>query len=398
MPRKLSLLLCLPMFSFLVACSHEVAIGEGPDRLTLSRVEFSDLPGWNEDHMSEALPALARSCHVFLKKGPNAAVGHYSHAGDWVEPCNAVMQLATTIPVGASDDAVRQLVTTWFLPYAAASTVKGEDGLFTGYYEAELRGSTEAGGAFQTPLYGKPDDWVEVDLGLFKSEWHGQKIIGKTSGHTFVPYDDRGAIAHGSLNGRAHPLVWVDDPVDAFFLAVQGSGQVRMTDGSMMRIGFDSTNGRRYIAIGRSMAARGDIQPPVSMQKIRAWIAAHPDQAETAFDLNPSYVFFRAIDGEGPIGAEGLPLTPLRSLAVDPAFVALGTPIWLSTTYDSGTPLDRLFVAQDTGGAIKGVVRADVFWGAGPDAENHAGTMQNKGRYFLLLPRTANLNVAQADE
>jgi membrane-bound lytic murein transglycosylase A len=164
---------------------------------------------------------------------------------------------------------------------------------------------------------------------------------------------------------------------------------VRMTDGATLRIGFDGTNGHAYVAIGRALAARDEIQRPVTMQVIRNWLKAHPGRADEIMNLNPSYVFFRVVDGDGPIGAEGVALTPQRSLAVDSAFVQLGSPLWLDTKDGDGNLLQRLMIAQDTGGAIKGAVRGDFFWGFGDDAANKAGAMQSLGRYYLLLPEIA---------
>jgi membrane-bound lytic murein transglycosylase A len=333
------------------------------DHLTLTQVDFADLPGWNADHQSEAIPALLRSCAH--RKTP---------------ACAALKQ----VPAG-NDAAARAYFEHWFCAYAAAGE-DGSEGLFTGYYEASLHGSLKQTKRFNTPLFAKPSDLVTADLGTFNNEWKGRRLTGKVEKQKFVPYDSRGAIGDGKLNKRARALLWVDDPVDAFFLAVQGSGRVRMTDGSVVHVGYDDANGRTYVPIGRILGLMKKIDPPVTMEKIRAYLAQHPGDADEIMNLNASYVFFKVIKGPGPIGAEGVALTPKRSLAVDPSFVRLGTPLWLDSEDADGAPLQRLMIAQDTGGAIKGAVRGDFFWGYGTDAAAKAGAMQSRGHYYLLQP------------
>jgi membrane-bound lytic murein transglycosylase A len=341
-----------------------------PSGFTLTPASFADLPGWNEDRQSEALAAFARSCATLRdKQSPH----------DWRPACDAAAQ------VPAQDDAAaRGFFERYLRPY---SVNDGADGLFTGYYEAELHGSTEHTSHYNTPLYVRPEDLVSVDLGQFKPELKGQHLAGKVADNKLVPYDDRAAIAANSLEGRAHVLLWVDDPIDAFFLEIQGSGRVQLADGRVARLGYDCANGHAYEAIGRDLSEMGEIDKPVTMQSIRQWLTRHPDRAQEIMNLNASYVFFHTLDGDGPIGAEGVALTPMRSLAVDPSYVPLGAPVWLDSRDPTGAPLQRLLVAQDTGGAIKGAVRGDLFWGAGKDAETGAGAMQSRGRYFILLPK-----------
>jgi membrane-bound lytic murein transglycosylase A len=356
-----------------------------PDRLTLTPVSFDDLAGWDKDTPKDALAAFRHSCTQLVAKPADSSLGIAGKIAAWRWACAAAQNVDDT------DDAARDYFHVWFRPYATSGR-DGVEGLFTGYYVPELHGSLQRGGAYQTPLYARPHDLISVDLGLFKDEWKGQHIVGKVADTKFIPYDERKAIAKGSLENRADVLVWVDDPIGAFFLEVQGSGRVRLPDGSVMTIGFDGVNGHGYVAIGRIMAERGDIARPVTMPAIRTWLAAHPDKAQDALNINPSYVFFRRLPGDDVVGAEGVNLTPLRSLAVDPAFVPLGVPVWLDTVDGHGAPLQRLMVAQDTGGAIKGAVRGDVFWGAGDDAAAQAGMMQGHGRYYLLLPKTVDPN------
>ncbi len=363
----------LLVLALLSACAEKLEI---PEKLELSPLSFENLPGWQEDKIEEALPALLSSCAVWNKREATRrfAVVETGKAGDWQAPC-AALEAA----VDSGEAGLRAVLTRWFIPYRVTNQ---KNGLFTGYYEASLRGATTRGGAFQTPLWTRPDDMLNVDLGAFRESWKGQKITGKIDGKNFVPYDPRALIARGSLDGRAKPLVFVDDSVDAFFLEVQGSGRVEMADGSVMRIGYDAQNGHGYTPIGRVLAQRGEIERPVTMQKIRAWLAAHPERAQEIMNENPSVVFFRKLDRDGPVGAQGVVLTPLRSLAVDPHYVPLGVPLWLSTEKHH-----RLVVAQDTGGAIKGPVRGDLFWGFGEKAERGAGEMQEQGTYYLILPK-----------
>ncbi len=376
-------LFCL-LILFLFACVETRA----PERLTLKRASFSDLRGWQNDAPLSALQAFQRSCKVLKAKAQDAPMGIGGIVADWQSVCEEAVKTPAT------EEAARAYFEAWFCPYAAAGR-DGKDGLFTGYYMPEVRGSLTEEGVFQTPLYARPKDRIEANLGLFKKELNGQKIVGKVEGGTLVPYDDRASIARGSLTGRAKPLVFVDDPVSAFFLEIQGSGFVRLKDGSRFAVGYDSANGRDYVAIGRVLADRGDLARPVTMPSIRAWLAAHPERADEVMNANPSYVFFRRLPANEAIGAQGIALTPLRSLAVDPKFLPLGVPLWIDTVDGQGAALRRLMIAQDTGGAIKGPVRGDVFWGEGDQAALQAGAMQSKGRLFILLPKTVTPDAAR---
>lgn len=345
--------------------------GQEKERATLTPTSFSDLDGWQVDKLLEALAAFKLSC-AKLEAKP-----------DWKNVCEAAQKTPPT------DTAARVFFEEEFIPYIVEGN-NGKYGLFTGYYIPELRGSLRRGGVYQTPLYARPHDLVTADLGAFKTDLKGQKIAGKVQKGKLVPYDDRAAIAKGALKFRAKPVVWVDDPADAFFLEVQGSGRVRLTNGNFLTLGYDGANGRTYASIGRALADRCEIPIPVTMEDIRERLDA-PD-AQAIMNLNPSYVFFRRLPNENVLGAIGVALTPKRSLAVDPDFLNLGAPVWLDTTDGKGDVLQRLMIAQDTGGAIKGVVRGDFFWGAGDEAEAQAGSMQSRGRYYVLLPKTMKPN------
>jgi peptidoglycan lytic transglycosylase A len=373
--------LLLVLVLALAACAPRAPL---PPRLTLAPADFDDLAGWRADHVAAALPAFLKSCAVMLAHADAAPVGPDGIAGtvaDWRGPCAGAARLDT-----GDDDAARRFFEAAFRPWRVGNN-GDPDGLFTGYFEPELRGAREKFGPYTVPLLRRPPDLVAVDLGLFRPSWRGERTAGRVVGGRLVPYPDRAAIEHGALDRFHLAFLWVTDPVDAFFLAVQGSGRVRLPDGSMVQVGYDGQNGRPYVAIGRLLVERGALaKDDVTLAAIRRWIAAHPAQGAALMDADPAFVFFRERKGEGPLGAEGAVLTAGRSLAVDPTFLPLGAPMWLDVA-QNGRALRRLVVAQDTGGAIAGPVRGDLFWGFGPAAEAAAGSMRAAGGYDLLLPR-----------
>ena len=355
------------------------------DKLSLTRATFGDLPGWTRDDPSAALPALLKSCSVLLKAPDDQAVGIAGLVADWRGPCADAAQAPPGDP-----SAARALFERDFVPFRAANNDQ-TDGLFTGYYEAELHGSLTPDDHFKTPLYRRPTDLVSVDLGQFRPSLKGERIAGKVSNGKLVPYATRSEIEAGALAGHGLELAWVDDPVDAFFLAVQGSGRVILPDGQVMRVGYDGENGQPYVTIGRVLASQGVPADQITMPFLRRWIADHGPDGTALMDKNPSYIFFRQLKGDGPMGAQGVALTPGRSAAGDRGFVPLGLPFWVDTSdpVEPSGRLQRLFVAQDVGGAIRGPVRADLFFGYGPEAANHAGLMKGKGSSWLLLPAGA---------
>ena len=336
----------------------------GPCRLDLRPVTYKSLPGWKEDKVLKALPAIKRSCAAILKKDPNAPMLTQGDSGgtasDWHPFCN---QILSDPP--QTEAALRQEIQHHLKPYLVSCSGNSA-GLFTGYDEPELRGSKRRHGRYQTPLYRLP----------------GSKIRYKG-----MP---RSRIVRGGLKGRGLELAWVDDPVAAFFLQIQGSGRIRLENGQVMRIGYAGTNGCGYHAIGKTLIERGSLSSSnVSRQSITAWLKAHPREAESVMSLNKSYVFFQVRHGEGPIGAQGVALTPQRSLAVDRDYISLGTPLWVNLEHpDVGAPrIQSLVVAQDIGGAIKGGVRGDLFWGCGAEPAELAGRMKSRGEYYVLLPK-----------
>jgi membrane-bound lytic murein transglycosylase A len=359
-------------------------------QLTLARAEFARLPGWSDDDQAAALPALLKSCQRLGKQPADKPVGPDGLAGtvrDWQPLCAA----AERLPAGDAA-AARRFFEDAFVPFAVGNGDE-RDGLFTGYYEPELDGAKTPDARHRVPLYKRPDDLVTVDLGDFRADLQGESIAGRVIDGKLKPYYTYEEIDKGALAGRGLELAWVADSVDAFFLHIQGSGLIRFADGSIMRVGYAAKNGRPFLAIGKALVEDGEIpQGQASMQTIRDWLKAHPDRAPSVMYLNRSYIFYRPIDGDGPIGAQGVALTPGRSLAVDSKLLPLGVPLWLDTTWpadtpEAGQPLRRLMVAQDTGGAIRGAVRGDIFFGTGEPALDYAGRMRQTGRYYLLLPR-----------
>lgn len=356
-----------------------------PPAIRLEPASFASLPGWADDDHDRALAAFLVSCSRMQGTTPAEA---WRHLGVSREALNAACAAAAAVPLGHGD-AARAFFEQHFTP--ALVTNNGDpEGLFTGYYEPELRGSERRGGVYQTPIFRPPENLITIDLGAFRDDLKGQQIVGQLAGRSVVPVPTRVEIERGALSGRNLEMIWVDSPVDAFFLHIQGSGRVIMDDGRIVRLGYAGKNGRPYFAIGRELIRRGAIaEEQMSMQAIRSWLAAHPQEADEVMAKNPSFVFFRQVDGSGPVGAQNAVLTPERSLAVDPAFIPLGAPLWLDTTGDPANrePVRRLVVAQDTGGAIKGPVRGDLFWGSGAAAGDRAGAMRDRGRQYILLPR-----------
>ncbi len=363
------------------------------DRLVLRPVSFHDLPGWEADDLGAALQALQRSCAALEERADDepldiAAPG--GRVGDWRAICTAAAGLE-------GEAQARSFFEAHFTPYEASNGTEAE-GFFTGYFEPELRGATQAGGRYAVPLYGRPHDLVTVDLGLFRPDLAGDRLAGRVADGALEPYATRAEIDGGALAAQGLELVWVDDPLDAFFLHIQGSGRIAFEDGTTRRLAYAATNGHNYVAIGRRLVDLGALsREDVSMQTIRDWLAANPERASEVMQENASYVFFRWLEdgqgADGPVGTQGVPLTAGRSLAVDRRFVPMTAPIWLAGTAPDrdpakeDRPLRRLMVAQDTGGAIRGPVRGDVFWGTGVEAGAVAGRMKHAGRYWLLLPR-----------
>ena len=385
----------------------------------LRRVSFDDLPGWASDRHAEILPPLLAGCAGLRAARAEAPLGGQGDAalragtaGAWQALCPELQVLWRSLPrpprpgSGRAHDrrmaawaasrhhAVRGFLEARFEAFAAGT------GIMTGYYEPILRGATAPSEAFRVPLHARPPELVEQPMpGNPLRRRYGMMVEGRIE-----PFHDRAAIDTGALAGRGLELVWVDDATDAFFLHIQGSGRVMLPDGQMLRVGYAGQNGRAYVSIGRILIERAEVpRDQMSMQAIRAWLAnAGHERAAELLRGNPSYVFFRRVEGltpeQGPIGAMGVPLTPQRSVAVDRSFIPLGVPMYV-TVRDPMARRDapaagRLVVAQDTGGAIRGPARTDFFWGWGPAAGDRAGRMRDEAEVFLLLPRTVEVATA----
>ncbi len=325
---------------------------------------FSDLKDWNKDSLNAFFTAYEASCNRILKKSPDAnfsadpAFGMYR---SWQESCRAVL-------AGGPDTLKSNLEKQYKVVKATAG---GNDtGLFTGYYESTLEGSRTRHGAYQHPLLARPSDLVMVDLGQFREALKGQRIAGRVVDGKLKPYESRADIVSGKLSQALYqPLVWLNDPHDAFFVQVQGSGIVHLEEGGIMRVGYDGQNGHAYYAIGRELVKRGVYKKEdVSMESIRRWMEQNPNEADDLMNTNPSYVFFRELPlekmGGGPIGGEGVGLTAERSLAIDSSKIPYGVPVWIDITYNdaASTPIRRLMMTQDT---VPSVVRcAGIISGA----------------------------------
>ena len=332
-------------------------------------------PGFAAVDLGPALAAFRRSCPVVLKRADPSGL---TLPADWSGACAAA---TTATEAGA-----------FFATAFRAVTIGDGRGLDTGYFEPELAGSRVAAPGFAVPLYRRPPDLIDLDLGAFDPGLTGKHVRGRIAGAVFVPYFDRAAIDDGALAGRGLELGWAADPYEAFFLEIQGSGRLRLPDGSVMRVGYDGQNGHAYTAIGKLLRDRGVLAPgQATMDGIIGWMRIHPVEGRDLMRANASHVFFRELTTPadlGPTGAMGVPLTARASAAADPKFVPLGAPIWLDTMV-GGAPCRTIVVAQDTGGAIKGPNRLDIFWGAGPAARATAGGLSASGSVTLLLPAAA---------
>ncbi|MBA3940366.1 MAG: hypothetical protein C0520_04055 [Sphingopyxis sp.] len=333
--------------------------------------EYNEL-GVSAEQAAAALKAFRLSCPPLQRRADASGL---TLPGEWAESCNAAKSWADR-------DAGN-----FFSRYFGTVQVGAGTAFVTGYYEPEIAASRTKSPGYDVPVYRRPADLVDVDLGQFSDDLKGRKVRGRVEGSNLVRYYDRAAIEGGALAGRGLEIAWAADAAEFFFLQIQGSGRLRLPDGQIMRIGYDTQNGRDYVGIGKLLVDRGELQRgQTSMQGILDYLRADPVRGAAVMNENPSWVFFRELTGPGPLGALGVPVTGRASVAADPKYVPLGAPVFLSL--DRAEP-NGLWIAQDTGGAIKGVNRFDSFWGAGVEARAIAGGMAGRGSALILLPRAS---------
>jgi membrane-bound lytic murein transglycosylase A len=343
-----------------------------PAAKPLQPAEWQELPGWDADDHAAVLDLFRQQCSSLAKRPL------------WLATCEAAQKVAT-------DGTARAWFEAQFRPWVLVNPDDKREGMVTGYYEPIVRGSRNQKPPYTVPVFGPPEDMIIVDLGDLYPELKHMRLRGKLEGRKLVPYFSRAEWSAEEVRRSQQALLWLDDPIDFFFLQIQGSGQVALDDGRRVRIGYADQNGHPYKSIGKWLIDQGAMKShEASMQGIKTWAAAHPRRLQELLNANPSLVFFRElpVTGNGPPGALGIPLTPERSIAVDPRHTPLGAPVWLATTRpNSEESLQRLMLAQDTGGAIRGPVRADFYWGSGDAAGTQAGKMKQTGRMWVLLPR-----------
>ncbi len=340
----------------------------------LTNVSWSELPGWEIDQVADGIPALLQSCRVVQK------------FQEWTDICQKAQLL-----VGEPNEKQRQFYESNFLPFKVHNEDKTNAGLVTGYYEPLLMGSLKRSKKYPHAVYAAPTDLISVDTNTHPT-LKNFRGVGRRLNGELIPYFTRAEIDQGLAQVKGTEILWVEDKIELFFLQIQGSGRVELEDGATIRLGFAKSNGHPYRSIGKILVSRGELElSQASMQGIKQWAQRNPDKINALLNENPSYVFFRKLPSnlDGPIGSLGVPLTPNRSIAVDDTYIPAGFPVYLATTQpNSYTPLSQLMFAQDKGGAIKGAVRADYFWGFGESAAINAGKMKQKGFMWLLVPKT----------
>ena len=348
-----------------------VQTGDGTNAAALGAVRGPQIGALQVDARKAnlAMDSFKTSCPGLVRRNDNSGL---TQGSDWIPACDAVKTW--------TGDA-----TSFFAAHMDAVQVGNGKAFATGYYEPEIAGCRTPQAACTVPIYKRPADLIDVDLGQFSDDLKGKSIRGKVTGTKLVQYDDRAAIDNGALAGRGLEIAYALDPIEFFFLQIQGSGRLKLPDGGVMRIGYESQNGRAYTGIGRLMKDRGLITDG-SMQGIVAYLQANPDEGRKIMQENKSYVFFRELTGAGPLGAMGYPVVGEASIAVDVKYIPLGAPVWLSL--DRAEP-NGIWIAQDTGGAIKGANRVDTFWGAGDRARAIAGGMAARGAALIFLPKAA---------
>ena len=362
-------------------------------KLQIIATSFAELPGWQSTKALPSLRTFQLSCQQVLKQNPARPMGNRwltLQAKDWQPACMAASALRHT----QSEKTAKTFFETWFQPMEFKKN-QPVTGLFTGYYLPAIEGSLAPSPEYPVPIYGVPNNLVQIKLTDFDQTLPARQLWGRMKNKRLVPFYSREEIDQGAINDTAPIVAYVRNPIDRLLIEIQGSALLNLSDGTQISLGYAAKNGLPYTAIGRVLIERNILSAnKVSIQSIRAYLESHPEEQANIIHKNRSFVFFQILDKKGAFGTQGTQLTQGYSLAVDPDWVPLGTPVWLSTTYpdphsDTQLPLHRLMIAQDTGGAIRGTVRGDVYWGNGDDAAAIAGKMKSKGQYWLLIPKTS---------
>lgn len=376
---KLPLIWVATFTLIICGCSVSPKAPEDNKAITLEQATFQSLPRWQGSDQENALAAFKNSCRK-IREGANGATPLQNHPVLTL----ADLQFACT-QANIWQGSARSFFENHFEVYTASSN-HSRDSFFTGYYEPELNASTTPTPALNTPIYALPSDLITANLGDFERDWQGKKLWGRIENRQLKPYWNREEIANQKL--PAEIIAW-GDSVDVFFLHIQGSGLLTLDNGEKLRVGFAGRNGHPYTAIGKPLIEQGELDAStISMQSIRAWLAQNPDHAQRIMNINHSYIFFRPLDTSGPIGAHGVPLTANHSIAVDPNYWHYGLPLYISAEHPgTSNTLNQLMITQDTGSAIKGPLRGDVFWGSGDYATEMAGKMKSSGVIWVLLPK-----------
>lgn len=379
----LFIVLCL-----LVSCrgGETPVLPTGKQQFELKKSNFSHLNGWDKEDIGSFSKALKDVCAVVMKKQGQTLKSNYVEYS-----LDAYKRHCQNIVALQSAGELKKYLEKNFVPYLVSVNGNAE-GKFTSYYEAELRASYERGGKYQYPIYGKPRDLVEINLRDFDSSLPNQRLIGRVKNGKLVKYYTRKEVDEGKLD--APVILWGDDSVDIYIMQIQGAAVATLPDGSEVRVGYADNNGHRFRGIGSILLEKGLIKSgDASMPKIREWLKSNGESAKKNMLLNDRYIFHKIVKAEGPLGAMGLPLVAGRSMAVDRDYIPLGSVLWLETDGPDREAIRKLVMAEDVGSAIKGGVRGDYFWGHGEDALNCAGRMNSKGRYFMLLPKDAEVKV-----
>ncbi|MDP3561909.1 MAG: murein transglycosylase A [Legionellaceae bacterium] len=356
----------------------------------LKSASYFQLRGWGDSRLQKSLLAFQRSCRTFLKDDPNHLVGSEYiplKAKDWYPACHEAAKVDAS-----SENDIHQFFQTWFTPVEFENG-KPIQGLFTGYYIPLLEGSLKKSPEYSVPIYSVPSNLITANLQQFSKTLPHRKIVGHISAKKMIPFYTRAEIDKGAIAKSASVLAWVKHPLDRLVLETEGSGIVKLIEGEQRAIGYAANNGAHYRAIASILIAKGLMtKDTASTENIRKYFDENPEKLGSIINQNQSFVFFRQLPENKVVGSQGVELSPGYSLAIDRKWIPMGVPLWLTTEIrdvksSEIQPFNRLMIAQDTGGSIRGTVRGDIYWGPGKEATVLANTVRNMGRYWLLLPR-----------